>query len=91
MKHFLQADLCLDPVTDNNCLPNLPEATRRQINNLDPLRLSEDDHDFMMDEAHRREDFDHEEDMLDVSDSEEEESEEEEYDEDIVSDDSVGE
>ena len=86
LKHVLHSALSLQPISDTNKLPNMPESTRRQTIQKGPLKLSSVDHDFMMDEAHRRVDFDHEEEMLDVSDSEDDSSAEGEDEEGFFSD-----
>ncbi len=80
MKHVLHANVALEPMSEDNRLPHLPWETRRQIIPKGPVKLSTEDHDFMMDEAHHREDFDHEEEMLDVSESEDKDEEEDDED-----------
>lgn len=89
MKHVLHASLDLREISEDNKLPKLPEKTIRQVIPLHPIKISEDDHDFLMDEAHRREDFDHEEEVLNNSDDEDEDEEGEEDEDEIFSDGSV--
>lgn len=76
MKHVLHANLTMAPMSNDNKLPRLDRCYRDQILQKSPIKLSAKDYDFMMEEAHRREDYDYEEDIgEDGGDSENEEEE----------------
>ena len=65
----------MEALDDDNPLSRLPQSTLRQVLSFDPIKLSIDDHDYMMDEAHRREDFEFEE-SIDPEDEEDNEDDE---------------
>ena len=53
MKGVLHADLEMSPVCAENPLRgNMNRKTKEQVLGFNPIKLSDEDHDFMMDEAH---------------------------------------
>ena len=95
MQHVLDGDVVLEPISEENPLPqNLKRSTRDQARKLEAMQISDEDHDLLMEMGCQREDFDFEEDvpvddegnLVVEEDSEEEESEEEEREEDEESD-----
>jgi len=87
MQTVLNADLNLEPYTDSNPMPRMNRTTMEQVLQKNPVKMSADDWDWMMDEAHRRIDFGFEEVVEDSSDDESDEESESES-EDSMSDDS---
>ena len=84
MQHVLDGDVSLEPISDENPLPpRMNPRSRAQATKLNAMRISNDDHDLLMDMGCQREDFDFEENVP-VDDNgnfvteEEEESKEEE-------------
>jgi len=57
MQSVLNADLDLEPFTDSNPMPRLGRTIMEQVIQKNPVKMSADDWDWMMDEAHRRNDF----------------------------------
>ena len=64
LKGLLHADLDMMPISADNPLPRINRRVKEQVLPLNPIKVSDYDHDYMMDEAHRREDFDFEEDFV---------------------------
>mmetsp|Transcript_16649 Transcript_16649/g.38155 ORF Transcript_16649/g.38155 Transcript_16649/m.38155 type:complete len:807 (+) Transcript_16649:281-2701(+) len=73
MGQVLSADIDMAPLDDSNPLPRMPESVRRQVTPKNPIKLSLDEYDWLMDEMDRRERFNVEE----VIDSESDESDSE--------------
>ena len=61
MQQTLNSNLDLAPHSDSNPLPQLHASTLIQVLPLNPVKLDVNDHDWMMDEILRREDFTFEE------------------------------
>ena len=75
-KHVLIANVPLDPVSDINKLPKLARGVKEQSLNKYPHKMEVECHNFLIEEAHRREELDHEEDQLEGKDSEEDSDDE---------------
>ena len=60
----MHTDLNMEALSNHNRLPRMDRATKETVLPLNPMKLSMDDHDELMDEAHRREDFDYEEELV---------------------------
>ena len=76
MKHILIANVPLDPVSDSNKLPKLARGVKEQLLNKYPQKMEVECHNFLMEEAHRRKELDHEEDQLGGKDSQEDSDDE---------------
>ena len=59
----MHADLEIRPISPENPL-KVGRRIKEQVLPLNPIKASDADHDNMMDEANRREDFDFEEDFV---------------------------
>ena len=73
LKHVLTPNIALDPFSASNPLPRLGNRTREQVCGRDPKKMTVDCHHFLMDEAHRREELDHEEEQINTHSELEEE------------------
>ena len=82
MKHVLMANVPLDQVSDSNKLPKLARGVKEQLKDKCPQKLEVECHNFLMEEAHRREELDHEEDQLEGQDSEDDSDDESNDEED---------
>ena len=79
---ILHSDVKLAPHSHENKLPGMNPASRAQALALNPLRVTDEDHDFLMDAASLMEGLDYEVDIPDASTDDEgdaEDDEEEEY------------
>lgn len=87
LQHDLDGDVTLEPISDENPLPStMNPGSRAQAAKLNAMRISDEDHDLLMDMGCQREDFNFEE-VVPVDDNgnlvaeEDGESEEEEEEE----------
>jgi len=78
MKNVLHSDLEMKELSADNPLPRMNARSKETYTAKKPIKLDEEDHDELMNESHRRDEFDYEEEFVGDDDSIDYDSEEEE-------------
>ena len=86
MKHVLMANIPLELVSNSNKLSRLGRGVKEQVMSKDPKKMEVECHNFLMEEAHMREELDHKKDQLGGKDSEEDSDDGSENEEENESD-----
>jgi hypothetical protein len=86
VQQVVAADLTMMPISDSNKLPaGMSKKNKQEATKQNALRLESDEHDMVLDEIHRREVLEHDEDV--ESDDDEEMSDEDEDEDEAGEDD----